>query len=33
MEFFDVIEQWYSMIGCEDKDVEQEKLYMILNAD
>ena len=32
MEFFDVIEQRYSMRGFEDKDVEQEKLDMILKA-
>ena len=32
MEFFDVIEQRYSMRGFEDKEVEQEKLDMILKA-
>ena len=32
MEFFDVIEQRYSMRGFEEKEVEQEKLDMILKA-
>ena len=32
MEFFDVIEQRYSMRGFEDKEVELEKLDMILKA-
>ena len=32
MEFFDVIEQRYSMRGFEDKEVEQEKLDKILKA-
>ena len=32
MEFFDVIEQRYSMRGFEDKEVEKEKLDMILKA-